>query len=457
MNFNDFLFPSSPSNKPNLQDSQPQKSVVTENKDTSEKLPPLAHDPLLSSFKKFKLRPELFSTIEKLGFKNPTEVQTLAIPPALLGRNVIACAQTGSGKTLAFVIPILSALIENPNSNALIVTPTRELAEQISKVVKTFFEGRIFFPTSLLIGGTSIVPQLRTLQKRPRIVIGTPGRINDHLDRNSLRLDKFNIFVLDECDRMFDMGFAPQIKLIKQCMPKEKQTLLFSATLPKEVENIILRDLKDPVKVGKPQTFAPSTLLIEQTVLNTSHIEKNNLLFDEINKREGSMIIFARTKIRTDRLARFLFQKGFTVESIHGDRSQSQRSKAIKNFRDGAVRILVATDVAARGIDVPQIKTVVNYDLPQCPEDFIHRIGRTGRAGATGESLSLVTPEEFRMWRDIERILGTGKKLEAPAGGFSQERPMGRSRGKKPFFSRGGGRSGGSRFKKNSGRRNTAH
>jgi ATP-dependent RNA helicase DeaD len=407
----------------------------------------------INTFEDLKLKPELLAALNQLGFSTPTEIQKNAIPAALTGRNVIACAQTGSGKTLAFLIPIVSQLLENPKSNALIVTPTRELAEQIAKVIKTLFTGKISFPTSLLIGGASIIPQLRTLQKRPRVIVGTPGRINDHLERRSLNLSFFNIFVLDECDRMFDMGFAPQIKRIKQTMPQNKQTLLFSATLPKEVENIILRDLENPIQIGKPQTMAPSELLISQTVVNTDALKKNDTLLSEIAKREGSMIVFAKTKIRTDRLARFLHNKGISVERIHGDRNQSQRSKAIKSFRDGSVRVLVATDVAARGIDIPQIKTVVNYDLPQCAEDFIHRIGRTGRAGAKGESLSFVTDEDFRIWRDIQRMLNGNTDSSGPSRGFSgggnrnfnRSRRGGGHRGQRRFGGGGGGggRSGG--------------
>jgi len=382
-------------------------------------------------FTDFQFPETLLTQITSKGFDQPTEIQSLSMGPVMEGRDVIACAQTGSGKTLAFALPILAKLLQEPEMKALILAPTRELAEQIIAVVQEFSPPGMAFKSALLIGGSSMIPQLRNLKKNPQIIVATPGRLIDHLERKSLNLDRVKYFVLDECDRMLDMGFAPQIQRIRRQLPRQRQTLLFSATLPPEVEKIAREDMSSPLRIGA-ESKVTIPIQIIQNVMRTTVAEKNEVLLRQLAERQGSAIIFARTKSRTDRLAKFLTQSGLIVERIHGDRSQSQRRNAIDSFRKGKASILVATDVASRGLDLPQIRFVVNYDIPQCAEDFVHRVGRTGRAGADGESLTLLTSEDADSWRSIERFV-SGKSTSG--GSTYQSRGQGSS-------SRGGSRGG---------------
>ncbi len=357
-----------------------------------------------SGFDKFSLSPKLKQALRRLSFNNPTDIQSQAIPFALTQRDIIASAQTGTGKTAAFSIPMITKLEQNPKLSALILVPTREIAAQIANVLKDLTFALPELRSALLIGGAAMQNQLRTLSKHPRILIATPGRLMDHLRRGSVKLNNTGILVLDEADRMLDMGFAPQLNEILKHVPKERQTLLFSATLPNDIENLARKYLQNPhrITVGQASQAAPK---IEQTVVHASHSEKNNVLLDELNQRTGSILIFTRTKRRTDKLSDLLLEYGHETGRIHGDRSQAQRNSALNNFRAGKIRILVATDVAARGIDVPHIAHVINYDLPQTPDDYIHRIGRTARAGAKGEALSILTPEDNSLWRQISRML----------------------------------------------------
>ncbi|MFI4955273.1 MAG: DEAD/DEAH box helicase [Gammaproteobacteria bacterium] len=358
----------------------------------------------MQNFQELKLPAPLEKALKKMQFTIPTPIQAQAIPIALTERDVIGCAQTGTGKTAAFCIPLIARLLELPNKIGLILIPTRELATQIADVLKKLTSASPELKQALLIGGASMDRQMNMLRNRPRIIIATPGRLMDHLARKTVSLDNIAVVVLDEADRMLDMGFAPQLNKIFQAVPRERQTLLFSATLPGDIEKMAAKWLNKParVTVGK---VAQTAAKISHSVVQTTVANKNNTLLDELNNRQGSILIFARTRYRTDRLAKYLSGFGHPVTHIHGDRTQGQRNSAIKGFRSGEFRILVATDIAARGLDISHIAHVINYDLPQVAEDYIHRIGRTGRAGAEGQALCLLTPEDRQQWRSIARVL----------------------------------------------------
>lgn len=362
----------------------------------------------IQNFEELTLPPELQATLKGMKFTQPTPIQSKAIPAALTGQDIIGCAQTGTGKTAAFSIPLITHLLANPTKSALILVPTRELAVQVEDVLKKLTHGLKDLGTALLIGGLSMHAQKRMLVKRPRILVATPGRLVDHLQQRSVNLSQVAILVLDEADRMLDMGFAPQLNQILRFVPKERQTLLFSATLPPDIEKMAGKVLKNPLRItiGQVSQAAPKIL---QEVVQTTQRTKPDDLVDELNARKGSILVFARTKRRTDKVARYLNQYGFNAGRIHGDRSQKQRQEAIDGFRSGKMRILVATDIAARGIDITHIAHVINYDLPQQAEDYVHRIGRTARAGAEGSAVTFVTPEDRAAWRDITKLLARAR------------------------------------------------
>jgi ATP-dependent RNA helicase DeaD len=393
------------------------------------------------SFKSAVLPEPLAKAVEKLGYVEATPIQARSIPVILEGKDLIACAQTGSGKTAAYCLPLLMRLLENPSMVALILVPTRELAKQISDVLR---ELTYFIPgvrTALLIGGVDMQKQLMALKRDPRVIVATPGRLTDHLRRRSTLLTHSHYLVLDEGDRMLDMGFAPQLDVILKYVPEKRQTLLFSATLDPAVRKLAHKYLKSPVQVTVGEESQPVDR-IKQTGIQTTHQAKNELLLNELNARQGSVLVFARTQVRTDKVARFLESYGFPVARIHGGRSQGQRNSALQGFRDGKFRILVATDIAARGIDVPQIGHVINYDLPMMDEDYVHRIGRTARAGASGEAISLLTPEDQAQWISLARkyrIQGVdvnARPTHGQGGGRNAGRPQHAGH-------RGGGRGGG--------------
>ena len=355
----------------------------------------------MNDFTALNLSSDLMQALESMKYSTPTPIQAQAIPVGLEGRDLIGCAQTGTGKTAAFAIPMITALVNDPQKTALVLAPTRELAAQIVTVIEGLSR-KTPVKTALLIGGIPMGLQIRSLERRPRIIVATPGRLVDHLQRRTVSLSHVGVFVLDEADRMFDMGFQAQLNEILKHLPKQRQTMLFSATLPPDVMSLASKHLKDPVRVNAGPASRPIEK-ITQEVRRTSHADKNKTLAHEISSRTGSVLIFARTKARTDRVAKMLRNLGHDVDRIHGDRTQSQRTNALDGFRHGRFRILVATDIAARGIDVPHIEHVINYDLPQCSDDYVHRIGRTGRAGAGGSALALVTPEDEQQWREIRR------------------------------------------------------
>jgi superfamily II DNA/RNA helicase len=357
------------------------------------------------SFDAYGLPPSILKNLKLLGFERPTAIQAKAIPVGLEGRDVLGRAQTGTGKTAAFSIPLLVRLNARPGRTALILAPTRELAMQIHKFLKDVAGKNISLRSVLLIGGASMNQQIRELNDRPRIFVATPGRLVDHLRRQSRLLSSCDLLVLDEADRMLDMGFLPQLKTIQRHLPRERQTLMFSATYGPTEKRLATEWLKNPAEISIGENAKPIAA-IEQEVVQTTHKEKNDVLLDQLNAREGSVLIFTRTKHRTDRLAKFLDSYGYAVARIHGNRSQGQRRVAIENFRNGRARILVATDIAARGLDIESIAHVINYDLPQVPEDYVHRIGRTGRNGRSGRALCLLTPDDRGQWRSISKLVG---------------------------------------------------
>jgi superfamily II DNA/RNA helicase len=361
-------------------------------------------------FNELKLPQALEKALKAMHFEKPTPIQASAIPVALQNRDMIGCAQTGTGKTAAFSIPMVARLLKMPHKTALVLVPTRELAAQIADVLKKLTAFCPEIRAALLIGGAAMQPQTRALQGKPRIVIATPGRLIDHLKRGSLSLSATEILVLDEADRMLDMGFAPQLHEILRFLPKARQTLCFSATLPTDIEKLASRFLKDPVRVTVGAISQP-VQAIQQSVVQTTAQKKNDTLMDELNARQGSVLVFARTQHRTDRVARYLASYGHTVTRLHGGRTQGQRNTAVSGFRDGRFRVMVATDIAARGIDISHIAHVINYDLPQVAEDYVHRIGRTGRAGADGQAVSLLTQEDQPQWKEIVRLLKKTGKL----------------------------------------------
>jgi len=365
----------------------------------------------MQSFYEYNLSDNLNKSLKALGFKNPTEIQSKTIPIALKRHDILASAETGSGKTAAYLIPLIHHISTLGNISGLILTPTRELAQQVTDVSKSLVGYKSKIETALIVGGASMNNQLRQLKKRPKIIVGTPGRINDHLEKRTLNLKYFNFFVLDEADRMLDMGFEDQVEKIIRFLPSKRQTLLFSATLPKEIIKLSSKYLNNPKRADVKENNVIKTQ-IKQKILNTKTELKYNQLVDEIALRKGSILIFVRTKYSTEKLKKRLMKDTVKSSALHGDLRQNKRSRILKDFRDDKFRILIATDIASRGLDVPHIEHVINYDLPQVPEDFIHRIGRTARAGSVGEAVSFITPNDKRMWKAIENLMEELKNPE---------------------------------------------
>jgi superfamily II DNA/RNA helicase len=338
----------------------------------------------------------------------------MAIPAALEGKDILGTAQTGTGKTLAFSIPLINRLILDKNAFALVMCPTRELATQVMEAIKSIISDKINIKTALLIGGESMQKQLRQLGNRSRIIVGTPGRINDHLKRKSLNLSATKYLVLDETDRMLDMGFTPQIEMILKFVPKDHQTLLFSATLPQNILRISDRYLNKPERISTGATSVPIAK-IKQETLQVFKENKYDELIDQFLARKGSILVFVKTKRSADKMVKKLKEEGHSADAIHGDLRQSKRDRVINSFRKGLKRILIATDVAARGLDIPLIQHVINYDLPQVPEDYVHRIGRTARAGSEGSALTFLTPDDRSMWNSINKLIDPNFKA-VPSG-----------------------------------------
>ncbi|OIO52052.1 hypothetical protein COT40_01510 [Candidatus Peregrinibacteria bacterium CG08_land_8_20_14_0_20_41_10] len=359
--------------------------------------------PLTSSdFSGLGIAPSLMGAMARLNYKVPTPIQRQAIPIALQGKNLVGVAQTGTGKTLAFGIPLIQRL-DQINGSGLIILPTRELALQVDEVLRGLGL-KLGLKTVVLIGGTPIYPQIQALKRNPDIIIATPGRLNDHLHQKTASLKNVKIVVLDEADRMLDMGFAPQIKKIFQELPAERQTMLFSATLAPEIMKLATSFLKLPIRVEVAPTGSIAEHLTQEIFIIHRN-DKTRLVDKLLQQYLGTTLIFTRTKYGAKKLTRAIREMGQNAAEIHSNRSLSQRKEAMAGFKSGKYRVLIATDIASRGIDVAGIELVINYDLPTNTEDYIHRIGRTARAGVTGHAISLATPEQRKELRDIEHLI----------------------------------------------------
>lgn len=358
----------------------------------------------MNNFEVLGLPETMLPAIEAINFTIPTPIQAQAIPVAMEGHDILGSAQTGTGKTGAFTLPMIAHLLSCPASSALILLPTRELARQVLDAADKMLGNRQKILSALLIGGDSMIKQLQQLKKKPRIIVGTPGRINDHLRQGTLKLNETDFLVLDETDRMLDMGFGAQLEQIAKYLPAARQTLMFSATLPANIISLSRKYLNNPVRIAVGATTAPAAN-IRQELIKTTDAAKYGELINQLQNREGSVLVFVKTKYGAERLAQKLAKENQAADAIHGDLRQSRREKVIAGFRQRKFRVLVATDIAARGLDIPHIESVINYDLPQCPEDYIHRIGRTARAGAAGTAVNLLTPKDASRWKEIYKLM----------------------------------------------------
>jgi ATP-dependent RNA helicase RhlE len=359
-----------------------------------------------TAFEDLKLAPELLHAVRDAGYERPTSIQSQAIPLVLKGRDVIGLAQTGTGKTAAFTLPIVQRLLGGPRRvRALVLTPTRELAAQVKESF-TKYAAHTDLRVTDVYGGVALGPQEQALRRGVDVVVATPGRLLDHMERQNVVFDDLEVLVLDEADRMLDMGFAPQINRIVSELPRYRQTLLFSATMPPEVEALARKYLRRPlvVQIGR-RTSAAST--VTHAVYPVPRERKSALLVELLKRDEmDSVLVFTRTKHGADKVVRNLEREGIKALAMHADKSQGQRTEALEKFKSGKIRVLVATDIAQRGLDIAGITHVINYDVPAQPEDYVHRIGRTGRAAATGDAFTFMSTDEIAMVRLIENVLG---------------------------------------------------
>ena len=358
-------------------------------------------------FSDFNISAALKQQLANAKFVTPTPVQAGAIPPALEGQDVLATAQTGTGKTLSFLIPLIEKMQPGKGPAALVLLPTRELAIQVVEAYKQLT--RNYKAAAVVVGGMAEGPQLQAIRNGARLIVATPGRLEDYLDRRLVNLSGVKMLVLDEVDRMLDMGFKPAIKRIVAALPADRQTLCYSATLSPAIREVVRDYVKNPARVEIGSVLKPS----ENVELRTFEVpteKKHELLEHLLGSHDGSFLVFVRTKHGADRVARRLTRSGHSATQIHGDRSQSQRNSALRSFSEGRHRVLVATDVAARGIDVADVAHVVNYDMPREAEDFVHRIGRTGRASAKGMASTFAAPDETHLLRKMEKTLRISTK-----------------------------------------------
>lgn len=347
------------------------------------------------------IAPGILDTLAKLGYETPTPIQQQAIPVAMQGKDMVGVAQTGTGKTFAFGIPMIQRLAQI-KGRGLVVLPTRELATQVDEALRKV--GGVGLRTAVLIGGMAMGPQKAALARDPNIIIATPGRLNDHLQQRLVSLSAVKIVVLDEADRMLDMGFAPQIQKIFNALPAERQTLLFSATMPPEIMSIATKHMKLPIRIEVARSGSTADKVTQEIFIIRKE-DKTRLLEKLLQQYVGPVLIFTRTKHGAKRLTRDVVDMGHTAAELHSNRSVNQRREALDGFKSGKYRVLVATNIAARGIDVNGIELVLNFDLPTDTDDYVHRIGRTARAGAEGHAISLATPEQRSELRDIERLI----------------------------------------------------
>lgn len=398
------------------------------------------------SFESLGLAPEILRAVAEQGYTDPTPIQAQAIPIVLQGRDIMAGAQTGTGKTAGFTLPLLHRMAAHASTStsparhpvrALILTPTRELAAQVEESVRAYGK---YLPlkVTVIYGGVNMNPQIDALRAGIDIVVATPGRLLDHVQQRSINLSRVEFLVLDEADRMLDMGFLPDLKRIMDLLPKQRQSLLFSATFAEEIKRLSDSLLRDPIliEVARRNTAAET---VTQIAYRVDQERKRELLAHLIKTQDlRQVLVFTRTKHGADRLAHQLDREGIRADAIHGDKTQPQRTKALSDFKEGVVRVLVATDVAARGIDIDQLPHVFNFEMPNSPEDYVHRIGRTGRAGSQGDAISLICNEEMRMLGEIERLIKREIPKEVVAGfepgtaPKSEEPPRGRGRERAP-------------------------
>jgi len=364
------------------------------------------HTDTQSAFGALGLGPEVLRAVEDAGYSTPTPIQTQAIPIALKGRDIMGLAQTGTGKTAAFTLPIVDRLIGGPRrTRALILTPTRELCLQVEESVRKY-AAHAELDVAAVFGGVAFEPQEQALRGGVDVVVATPGRLLDHIERGNADLSELEVLVLDEADRMLDMGFAPQINRVVAEIPPYRQTLLFSATMPPEVEALARKYLRKPVVVQVGARSSAASTVTHAVFPVPQH--KKGALLAELLRREpdGSVLVFTRTKHRADRVVQELEDAGIEAIALHGDKTQAHRLEALDDFKSGRIRVLVATDIAQRGLDISHITHVVNYDVPQQAEDYVHRIGRTGRAAREGDAYTFMAPDEIAMVRLIERVIG---------------------------------------------------
>ena len=389
----------------------------------------------VKTFADHGLLESILKDIDKLGYEDLTPVQALCIPPALEGADVIGLAPTGTGKTAAFALPIIQHVAQRPEMAALVLAPTRELAQQITGMLRELGKSSDI-RVAVVVGGIPIKEDYKALRDWPNVLVATPGRLIDHIHSQTVDLSEIRILTVDEADRMYDMGFMPQINQIIEVLPKKRQTLMFTATMPQAVERLVRRHMHEPqrIKVGATAPVERA----EQKLYRVQEPDKIPLLLDLLRQSKGRVLVFVRTKRKVDRITRTVAGRRHRVARLHGGREQSERDRAMSGFRDGRYRILIATDIAARGIDVADIEHVINYDFPGCPEDYIHRVGRTARVAATGLATSFVTPADRPCLAELERLTSTKLSLnpvgsdapgrEPPSSGRAKDARRRRSR-----------------------------
>lgn len=395
------------------------------------------------TFASLKLAPEILKALEESGYKTPTPIQAQAIPEALLGRDLMAGAQTGTGKTAAFSLPMLQNLLPQANASAspakhpiraLILVPTRELAIQVQESIQIYAK-HTNLRSLVVYGGVDIKTQTPALMRGVEILVATPGRLLDHVEQRTLSLSQVQMLVLDEADRMLDMGFMPDLKRILALLPKQRQNLMFSATFSNEIKKLSEAFLNNPLLIEVARSNATNENVTQKVYLvdqDSKHGLLSKLLTENSTKQ---VIVFTKTKLTASRLARQLLREGIAADAIHGDKSQSERIQALEAFKQGKVMALIATDVAARGLDIDQLPMVINYEIPSAPEDYVHRIGRTGRAGALGEAISLVAPDEEKYLAEIEKLIKREiPKEKTSVSKNSYQKPIARKPSADPWF-----------------------
>jgi ATP-dependent RNA helicase RhlE len=374
-----------------------------------------------TTFASLNLAPEILRAVEEQGYTKPTPIQAQAIPLVLENRDLMAGAQTGTGKTAAFTLPLLQKLLPYANTSAsparhpvraLILTPTRELAIQVEESVKAYGK-HVPLRSLVVFGGVDIKTQTPSLMRGVEILVATPGRLLDHVEQRTVQLNQVQVLVLDEADRMLDMGFLPDLKRILNLLPKQRQSLMFSATFSNDIKKLAEDFLTNPTLVEVARSNAASEN-VAQKIFKVAQDDKHGVLAELLRQESVQTIVFTKTKLTASRLARMLQRDGIAADAIHGDKSQQERIQALDAFKQGKITTLVATDVAARGLDIDQLPMVINYEIPHVPEDYVHRIGRTGRAGAKGIAISLVSPEEEKLLKEIEKLIKRDIPQEDP-------------------------------------------